>query len=114
VLERVVEHDRRDAEALDGEPRRRVAVAADDDRHPGQATREEERLVAGFLRVEPDRRRIGNDVDPAGAPAVAAAHDGGPVAEGGERLDGDLDRRRLARAADGQVADRDHGAADRA
>ena len=114
VLERVVEHDRAHAEALDGALRRLVAVAADEDRHAGQPTREKERLVAGLLRVQPDGRRVGDDLDAAAPPAVAAAHDGGTVAEDRERLHGDLDRRRLARATDGQVADRDHGTADRA
>ncbi len=92
---------------------RRDEAPADEDRHAGQATRQKERLVAGLLRVQPDGRRVGDDLDAAAPPAVAAAHDGGTVAEDRERLHGDLDRRRLARAPDGQVADRDHGTADR-
>src|SRR5213593_1414347 len=114
VLERVVEDDRGYTEPVEREARRVVAVRAHDHRHARQATREQERLVARPLGVEPDRRRVGDDPDATGAAAVAATDDRGPVPEGRERLHRDLHRRRLARAADRQVADRDHGHRERA
>src|SRR5439155_677582 len=67
VLERVVEDDRGDAEPVEREARRVVAVRAHDHRHARQATREQEWLVARLLGVEPDRRRVSDDPDATGA-----------------------------------------------
>src|SRR2546426_7702724 len=91
-----------------------LTLRADDHRHAGQAPRQEERLVARLLGVEPDRRRVGDDLDATGPAAVAATDDRGPVPEVGQRLDGDLHRRRLAGAADDQVADGNDGYRERA
>jgi hypothetical protein len=105
VLKPVVEHDRRHAELLDGRARRVVAVGADHDGDSGQPPREQERLVAGFLRVEADRGGVRDDLDAARGAPVAAADDGRTMAQRDECLDGHLDRRRLAGPTHGEIAD---------
>jgi len=84
VLESVVEHDRRHAEPLDRHARRVVPIGADHDRNPRQAAREEKGLVARLFRIETDRGGIGDDLNSARVPTVAAAHDTGPMAERGQ------------------------------
>ncbi len=110
MLKRIVENDRGHPELLDGDSRGIVTVRADHDGDARQPTREKERFVTRFLRVETDRGGVRNDLDATRAAAVAAADDRRSMTEGGEGLDGHLDGRGLPRPSHGQVSDGDHAA----
>jgi len=110
MLEAVVEDDCRDGEALDGQARGVVTVPAHHHRHSGQPARQQKRLIACILGVEPDRAGVGDNLHTAALPPVAAAHDRGPMAEVGQRLDRPLHGGRLARPSNRQIAHRDDGA----
>src|SRR2546426_979527 len=75
----------------------------------GRAHLAEIRLAAGLRGGEGPPRRVRDDLPAAALPAVAAAHDDRPMAELQQRLHGHLHRRRLAGAADGEIADGDDG-----
>src|SRR5438876_1129181 len=76
---------------------------------PGELTQPVRAHAPGLLGVEAHARRVRDDLHAAALPAVAAAHDDRPMAELQQRLHGHLHRRRLAGAADGEIADGDDG-----
>jgi len=114
VLEPVVEDDRGHAESLDRHARGVVAVGPHHDGNARQPTREQKGLVAGLLGIEADRGGVGDDLNAACAAPIPPADDRRAMTERRQRLDGHLHRGRLSRAADGQVADRDDAARQRA
>ena len=75
---------------------------------PGQPLGQQPGLVPCLACGEPHALAVGDHVDAARGAAITAAHHGGGGAEGDQRERRELDQRRLAAAAERQVAERDH------
>ncbi len=102
IMLQAVVADNHVAAGFDQEPRRLGPRAADRDRQP-RAAREQQRLVADRRGVV--RRR--HQPCAGGGAAIAAARDSRPASGFGEARREPGDQRRLAGAADAQVADDD-------
>ena len=112
MLKPVVEQMDRGAEPALGERARQIAIGADEHGDAGKRAREHQRLVAGRVEIGDDARAVGDDRDAVArdAPRVAVREDGGPLAAVLQHARQIVDHRRLAAAADAQVADADDGA----
>jgi hypothetical protein len=110
VLEAVVEHVDGGAEAALGEGAGPEAIRADEDAGPGDAPGQHQRLVAGPGQVGQGADAVADDRDAVGriGAAVAAGEDRRPLAGLDQQPGQARHDRRLAAAAAGDVADRDH------
>src|SRR5262249_3278898 len=88
---------------------RGVTIPVDDHARAGAGFRQQVRLIAGFFRVAQNLSFV-RDFHAAYALAfVTAAHDGDVVTRVEQKASEESHTRRFADAADGQIADADHG-----
>ncbi len=108
VLESVVEDDDFRVQLLHGQLNAQGPFAGNDHKGFGIAPRQQVRFVSAYLRADDGSLALADDLRRfAAAAAVAAADDGHLSALLQEMPGHGIDRRRLARAAGSQVADRD-------
>src|SRR5712671_406293 len=107
MLKTVVEEMNRGAEAPFGEAAGEIAIGADQHRDAGERARQHQRLIARFVEAGDDVRAIRHDRHAiAGYAAPVAASEHSWMFALLEEQPGDVfDDRRLATAADAQVAD---------
>ena len=110
VLKPVVEDVHRRAEVMFGQTAGQVAIARRQDRNARQLPRQHQRLVAGAIEIGADAVGVAHDDHAVLSPPapVAAAQDGRPLPHVQELARQARDGRRLAAAADREVADADH------
>jgi hypothetical protein len=110
VLKPIIHDMNRGAETTFGEQAAKVAILADAHDRGLQRTCQHERLVAGTIEIGQQANAIRHDDDAIDAtPAfVSSAEDCRPLSLRDQPLGDRRDQRRLASAADAQVADADH------
>ncbi len=110
VLEAVVEQVDGGAEAALGEGAGPEAIRTDEHAGAGDAARQHQRLVAGPGQIGQRPHAVADDGDAVGriGPAVAAREDRRPLAGLDQQARQASHDRRLAAAAAGDVADRNH------
>src|SRR5690242_3114109 len=111
MLKPIVEQMHRTGESVLGQPARQIAIVAHEHRHTRQRPRQHLRLVTRRLDRRQYARTVADDHDTvAGLPlSVAARQNCRPLSLVEQPLCERRHHRRLAAAADDQIADADHG-----
>ena len=110
MLKPIVEDVNGRAQTAFGQAAGQKAIGADGDDDAGDGARQHQRLVAGRIDAGQHARPVGHHghAGRRDAPAVAAREDRRPFTARDEQPGEVFDDRRLAGAADAQVADADH------